>query len=153
METSSYFNAMAGDPGQVLAQAIGDGNTIIFTTSSRLQPAALHCAVEHPNAIIFSCTQISSHRYIRTYHYRLYEAKFVLGAIAGALAGSDKIGYLAYLSDTVEDKEMRMVHIRAHTRRDQRVRPGGTDGQPPGNGVSGVVRGGYPGPSDKAFDG
>ena len=115
VQTTSYFDAVAGDPGLVLEQAVADGNTVIFTASSRLRSAALRCAVEHPNVMVFNCTQISPHRNIRSYYYRLYEAKFVLGAIAGALAGSDKIGYLAFLSDTLEDKSVRLLHLRART--------------------------------------
>lgn len=114
VETTSYFGAMDGDPGEVLERAVADGNTIIFTTSSRLQPAALRCAVEHPNVIVLNCTQVSPHRYIRTYFLRSYEAKFVLGAIAGALAGSDRIGYTGYLCDTEEDPQMRRVLLAAH---------------------------------------
>ena len=32
---------------------------------------------------------------IRTYYTRVYEAKFITGAIAGAMAGGDRIGYVA----------------------------------------------------------
>ena len=92
--TSAYFNAMEGDPAQVIEQAISDGNTVIFTTSPRLLPASLRAAVEHPKVTILNCSLNKSHRYIRTYYARMYEAKFVIGAIAGALAGSDSVGYL-----------------------------------------------------------
>lgn len=113
IETASYSNAMGNDPDAVLEQVVAEGNTIIFTTSSRLQAAALRCAVEHPEITILNCTQITSHRYIRSYHVRMYEAKFVLGAIAGALAGSDDIGYIGYLSYDTEDKQRVSVHMAA----------------------------------------
>lgn len=106
----SYFDALDAGPSKVLEQAVADGNTIIFTTSSSLQPAALRCAVEHPDVTILNCTQISPHRYIRTYYIRHYEAKFVLGAIAGALARSGKIGYIGYLSGNVEEDQMNRIH-------------------------------------------
>ena len=67
---------------------------MVFTTSPRLLPAALRAAVEHPEVTVFNCSLNQSHRYIRTYYARMYEAKFVIGAIAGALAGSDAVGYL-----------------------------------------------------------
>lgn len=114
VQTCAYFNALEGDPLQVMEQAIADGNTIIFTTSSRLNSAALRCAVEHPDVIIFNYTYISEHRYIRTYFVRRFEAKFVLGAVARALAGSEKIGYLGYLSTRVEDKQTLRNHNAAH---------------------------------------
>ena len=94
IKTSVYFNAMDGEPLDVIEQAVAEGNTIIFTTSPRLLPASLHAAVEHPGVTILNCSLNKSHRYIRTYHARMYEAKFVIGAIAGALAGNDDVGYL-----------------------------------------------------------
>ncbi len=94
IDTTSYFNAMDGDPYQVIEDAIRDGNTILFTTSPRLLPASLRAAVEHPEVSILNCSLNQSHRYIRTYYARMYEAKFVVGAIAGALAGSDPLGCL-----------------------------------------------------------
>jgi basic membrane lipoprotein Med (substrate-binding protein (PBP1-ABC) superfamily) len=50
--------------------------------------------VEHPEATILNCSLNKSHRYIRTYEARMYEVKFITGAIAGALAGGSDIGYI-----------------------------------------------------------
>ena len=94
LETAAYFNAMEADPLAVIEGAIADGNRVIFTTAPRLLPASLRSAVEHPEVIILNCSLNKSHRYIRTYYARMYEAKFVSGAIAGALAGSDNVGYI-----------------------------------------------------------
>ena len=94
IQTSAYLNAMEEDPFGVIEQAAADGNTVIFTTSPRLLPASLRAAVEHPKVTILNCSLNKSHRYIRTYYARMYEAKFVIGAVAGALAGSDSVGYL-----------------------------------------------------------
>ena len=94
IQTSAYFNAMESDPFEVIEQAIADGNTVLFTTSPRLLPASLRAAVDHPKVTILNCSLNKSHRYIRTYYARMYEAKFVIGAIAGALAGINDVGYL-----------------------------------------------------------
>ena len=94
IETAAYFNALAADPLDAIEMAVADGSSVVFTTSPRLLPAALRAAVEHPEVTIFNCSLNQSHRYIRTYYARMYEAKFVIGAIAGALAGSDPVGYL-----------------------------------------------------------
>ncbi len=94
IRTTAYFNAMESDPFAVIQQAIADGNTIIFTTSPRLLPASLRAAVEYPKVTILNCSLNKSHRYIRTYYARMYEAKFIIGAIAGSLAGVDSVGYL-----------------------------------------------------------
>ena len=92
--TTAYFNAMESDPQAVIEQAIKEGNTVVFTTSPVLLPASLRAAVDHPDLTILNCSLNKSHRYIRTYYARMYEAKFVTGAIAGALAGADDVGYI-----------------------------------------------------------
>lgn len=80
---------------EIIEQAILDGNDIIFTTTPELITASLRSAVEHPDVYILNCSLNTSHSYIRTYYGRMYEAKFLTGAIAGALADNDKIGYIA----------------------------------------------------------
>ncbi len=94
LETKAYPWALESDPEAVIQQAIRDGNTVLFTTSPRLLPAALKAAVENPQVTVFNCSLNQSHRYIRTYYPRMYEVKFIIGAIAGALAGSSPVGYL-----------------------------------------------------------
>lgn len=92
--TKAYDDAMDKDPKEVLEQVIKDGNTIIFTTSAKLLQASLAAAIEHPEVTIFNCSLNKSHRYICTYYARMYEAKFLIGAIAGAMAEEGKVGYL-----------------------------------------------------------
>ena len=94
IETIAYPNAMEGDPNAVLEQAIADGCKLIFTTSPRLLQASLHAAVEHPEVVIMNCALNKSHRYIRSYYARMYEAKFIIGAIAGSLTESGRLGYV-----------------------------------------------------------
>lgn len=94
IQTAAYFNALDCDPLSLLEQAIAEGNQVIFTTSPRLLPASLRAAVEHPEAVILNCALNTPHRYIRTYYARMYEAKFICGAVAGAIAGGNPVGYI-----------------------------------------------------------
>ncbi len=94
IQTTAYPNAMENDPAAVLEQAIADGNTLLFTTSPRLLQASLHTAVEHPEVVVMNCSLNKSHRYIRSYYARMYEAKFIIGAVAGALTESGRLGYV-----------------------------------------------------------
>ena len=94
LDTVPYFGALDADPEETVRRAISEGSTVIFTTSPRLLPASLKAAVERPDVTIFNCSLNQSHRYIRTYYARMYEAKFIVGAVAGALAGNGSIGYL-----------------------------------------------------------
>ena len=92
--TTGYANAMESDPNAVLEKAVADGNTLLFTTSPRLLAASLRTAVEHPETVVMNCSLNRPHRYLRFYYARMYEAKFIIGAIAGALTGSGRLGYI-----------------------------------------------------------
>ena len=94
VETTAYYGALDGEPQTVLEKAVADGNTVIFATSPRLLPACLRVAVEHPKITVLACSLNQSHRYIRTYYARMYEAKFIAGVIAGVLANGDNVGYI-----------------------------------------------------------
>ena len=95
VSTSCYDNATEANAEELLEQAIADGNNLIFTTSPPLLKASLKAAIEHPEVKILNCSLNTSHKHIRTYYARMYEAKFLMGAIAGALSENGKIGYLA----------------------------------------------------------
>ncbi len=92
--TVPYYDAMENDALKVIEEAIENGAELIFTTSPRLAQASLRAAVEHPEISIMNCSLNKSHRYISSYYTRMYEAKFILGAIAGSLTKSDKLGYV-----------------------------------------------------------
>lgn len=95
IRTTAYFDALTDEPEKVMERAAADGNTVLFTTSPRLLTASLRTAVAHPAVTVFNCSLNASHRYIRTYYARMYEVKFIIGAMAGVLAGTDPVGYLA----------------------------------------------------------
>lgn len=96
IQTSAYYDAeYQFSPMDVLEQAISDGNQIIFTTIPYLSAASLKAAVAHPEVKILNCSTNSTYSSIRTYYCRMYETKFLLGLIAGALSGEGRIGYIA----------------------------------------------------------
>ena len=68
---------------------------IIFGIAPQMMNASLKVALEHPEVTILNCSLNKSHRYIRTYYARMYEAKFISGMVAGAMAENDKIAYVA----------------------------------------------------------
>ncbi len=94
--TKTYCHAdYAFSPLDILEQAIRDENEIIFTTTPYLSAASLKAAVAHPEIKILNCSTNSTYNSIRTYYCRMYEPKFLLGLIAGALCGDGRIGYIA----------------------------------------------------------
>ena len=90
--TTAYSGAV--NSAAVLEEAVKDGAKVLFTTTPQMLPESLRLAVEHPEVKVLNCSLNQSHRYIRTYYARMYEAKFVIGAIAGALAENNRVGYL-----------------------------------------------------------
>ncbi|MDO5689424.1 MAG: BMP family ABC transporter substrate-binding protein [Tissierellia bacterium] len=96
IETSAYAISLeAKDVDKVLERAIEDGNRLIFTTSSTLLHPSVRAAVRHPEVKILNCSINSSYSAIRSYHCRIYEGKFIMGLLAGALGKSNSIGYVA----------------------------------------------------------
>ena len=82
---------------EAILKAVEEKCDIIFTTSPAFVQESVKAAIANPQLRILNCSLNTSHRYIRTYYARMHEAKFVMGAVAGALAKGDKIAYIADL--------------------------------------------------------
>ncbi len=98
IKTLAYDHVDPGNPEKVrgtIERAISDGSEIIFTTTPKFLKASLQAAIDHPEVRILNCSVNTSHPYIRTYYGRMYEAKFLTGAIAGAMSENNRIGYIA----------------------------------------------------------
>ena len=95
VETIYYTNVTKENISEVIDQAIAEECNIIFTTTPTFAKASVKAAIENPSIRILNCSVNTSHRYIRTYYTRLHEAKFLMGAIAGAMAENDKVIYIA----------------------------------------------------------
>lgn len=69
-----------------LEDAVAKGCDLIFTTTPVMVQASVKAAIANPKVRILNCSVNTMHRYIRTYYSRMHEAKFLMGAIAGAMA-------------------------------------------------------------------
>ena len=95
VKARSYFGADTLDTAQVLLeQAVADGAQVIFTTTPQLSRATRKVALSHPKVRFLNCSVDQPYSSIRTYYGRIYEGKFIAGAIAGAMATNDRIGYI-----------------------------------------------------------
>ena len=91
----SYFGANTPENGEtVLCTAIADGADVIFATSPLMIAPCLKISVEFPKVRILNCSLHMPYSTVRTYYPRVYEAKFITGAIAGAMTKNDRIGYV-----------------------------------------------------------
>ena len=92
----SYYGADTAELGeQRIEQAVSEGAQVVFTTAPLLSRVTLKAAVKYPKVRFLNCSVDQPYSSIRTYYGRIYEAKFITGAIAGAMAGDDRIGYIA----------------------------------------------------------
>ncbi len=75
--------------------AIASGCSLIFTTAIQMVNQSVRSAIRHPEVKIYNCSIKMSYSSICTYYARMYESKFLLGAIAAALSRTDRLGYVA----------------------------------------------------------
>ena len=95
ISTVCFENVTLDSIEDTLEQAVSQGCNLIFTTTPIFAQASVKAAIAHPAVRILNCSLNTSHRYIRTYYARMHEAKFLMGAIAGAMAQNNKLAYIA----------------------------------------------------------
>ena len=92
----SYYDANTPAAAEEkIEQAVAEGAQVVFTTAPPLSKATLKAAVKYPKVRFLNCSVDQPYSSIRTYYGRMYEAKFITGAVAGAMASNDRIGYIA----------------------------------------------------------
>lgn len=96
IETAAFEHIVPGENDlEMLEKIIDEGYTMIFTTSPPMLAASLKASANHPDVKILNCSLNTSHPTLRTYYARMYEAKFLAGAIAGVMTTTNQIGYIA----------------------------------------------------------
>ena len=95
VSTVCYENGTEENVGSLIQKAIAEGCNLIFTTTPPFAKASVKAAIDNPEVRILNCSLNTSHRYIRTYYSRMHEAKFLMGAIAGAMAENSVMTYIA----------------------------------------------------------
>lgn len=73
------------------------GATVFFSCSPALMDETVKAAAEHPDMRFLNCSVNLPHGLVRSYYGRMHEAKFVAGAVAGALASNHLVAYRASL--------------------------------------------------------
>ena len=91
----SYVVSEKETADQLFAKAVEEGAQVIFATTPSLINACRKAAAAYPAIKILNCSVIMPYPGVRTYYSRIYEAKYISGAIAGAMTTKDRIGYIA----------------------------------------------------------
>lgn len=91
----SYFHADTPEAAEaILDQAVAEGADVIFTTTPQLSRPTLRAAVKYPKVRFLNCSVDAPYSSVRTYYSRIFEGKFITGAIAGAMSDNNTIGYI-----------------------------------------------------------
>ena len=94
--TQAYPNCAADDAFDAAVEdALVQGSDLVVTIAPTQMRSCLRAAVMHPDVPFINCSVSLSHSAVRTFSGRLYEAKFLLGALAASMAGNHRVGYVA----------------------------------------------------------
>ena len=96
VETVCYHNCGTEEAlHEAVEAAAAEDCEMVFTISPSQMPQTLREAIAHPEMKFLNCSINLSHNAVRTYYGRMYEAKFLMGALAASVAENHKIGYRA----------------------------------------------------------
>lgn len=95
--TTQVFNGVhpGGEAESAMEEAIENGAQLIFAVTPPLIGACRKAAAQHPDVRILNCSVSMPYAGVQTYYSRIYEGKFIAGAIAGAMSRDGRIGYIA----------------------------------------------------------
>lgn len=94
LETRTY--ADCDTPAKVstaIDQAVDAGVQVVFTTTGMMVEASVQAKLKYPKLHVLNCSVNTSYNSIRTYYSRMYEAKFLMGALAASITDGNELGY------------------------------------------------------------
>ena len=94
VETQVYY-ANGRNYAEAMEKAVSDGADIIFATTPLMIGACRRIAALHNGLRVMNCSLSLPYTGVRSYYSRIYECKFITGAIAGAMAEQNTIGFVA----------------------------------------------------------
>ena len=93
--TRAYENANSPEQAaERIEQAVADGAEVVFATAPQLIGPCMKASVKYPKVRFLNCSVQQPYASVRTYYSRIYEGKFITGAIAGAMCKDGRIGYV-----------------------------------------------------------
>ena len=90
----SFYGVSPQEAEAAIGEAVAGGAELIFTTSVSLIDATLRVAVKYPKVRFMNCSIDQPYVNVKAYYCRVYEGKFITGAIAGAMSRGRRIGYV-----------------------------------------------------------
>ena len=93
--TVRVYHAYVRNYYAVMEQAVADGANILFATTPTMLDACRRIAALYKDVKVMLCALSRPYTGVRLYYSRIYECKFITGAIAGAMAKNDAVGYIS----------------------------------------------------------
>lgn len=93
--TAAFGCASDDDFDRAVKTAIAEGADVVVTASPRQMEQTRRAAVAHPGKTFINCSINLSSSAVRTFYARMYEVKFLMGALAAGMAENHRVGYLA----------------------------------------------------------
>jgi basic membrane lipoprotein Med (substrate-binding protein (PBP1-ABC) superfamily) len=92
------FEGRASDEAfeEALREAQEAGCSAVVTISPRQLAQTTRAAVEHPTLSFANCSVNLPRGSVQTFYARMYEVKFLMGALAASRSRSHQLGYLAF---------------------------------------------------------
>ena len=113
------------DIAAAIEKLVDCGCTMIFTTNSKMVNQSVRSAIGHPEVKIYNCSINMSYSSICTYYARMYEAKFLMGAIAAAVSREFAMGARMinpYVKVYLEWRRVRQARTATERLREKGVR-------------------------------
>jgi basic membrane protein A len=96
VDVQVFSGVASGETAEAaMEKAVENGAEVIFATTPTLIAACRKTAAQYPDVKILNCSVSMPYTGVRTYYSRIYEGKFITGAIAGAMSRDGRIGYIA----------------------------------------------------------
>lgn len=96
VDVRSYYCVKADESGEwVMERAVAEGAQVLVATAPPLIGACRKIAARHPDLKVLNCALSMPYVGVRTYYSRIYEAKFIAGAVAAAMSSGETLGYVA----------------------------------------------------------
>ena len=90
------YGAYDRDYEKAMETAVEKENAkIIFATTPPMIDACRKIAAKYKNVKVLNCGLSQPYPGVRSYYSRIYECKFIAGAVAGAMADDNQLGYVA----------------------------------------------------------
>ena len=93
--TSRVYMAKDRDFWTPMETAVKEGAELIFATMPSMIDAGRRLAAKYSDVKVLVCALSLPYTGVRMYYSRMYETKFITGAIAGAMCKDDQIGFVA----------------------------------------------------------